>query len=87
MNARLDVAVSTRASQVSLDSLSTFVNTRLDVAVSTRASQTSVDALTATVDEQGALALRMQIEADLAEPDSHHGALFQLPAARTGTWS
>ena len=60
------------------------MNTRLDVAVSTRASQTSVDALTATVDEQGALALRMQIEADLAEPDSHHVALFQLPAAQDG---
>ena len=84
VNTRLDVAVSTRASQVSLDSLTTFVNSRLDVAVSTRASQTSVDALAATVDEQGALALRMQIEADLAEPDSHHVALFQLPAAQDG---
>jgi hypothetical protein len=84
VNARLDVAVSTRASQVSLDSLTTFVNNRLDVAVSTRASQSSVDALAATVDEQGALALRMAIEADLAKPDSHHVALFQLPAAQDG---
>ena len=84
VNARLDVAVSTRASQVSLDSLTTFVNNRLDVAVSTRASQASVDALSATVDEQGALALRMAIEADLAKPDSHHVALFQLPAAQDG---
>jgi hypothetical protein len=80
---RLDVAVSSRASQVSLDALSTFVNSRLDVAVSTRASQSSVDALSATVDEQGALALRMQIEADLSEP-SHQVALFQLPAAQDG---
>jgi hypothetical protein len=80
---RLDVAVSTRASQASLDSLTTFVNSRLDVAVSTRASQTSVDALTATVDEQGALALRMEIESDLSEP-SHQVALFQLPTAQDG---
>jgi hypothetical protein len=80
---RLDVAVSTRASQASLDSLTTFVNSRLDVAVSTRASQASLDALSATVDEQGALALRMEIESDLSEP-SHQVALFQLPAAQDG---
>jgi hypothetical protein len=83
VSTRLDVAVSTRASQASLDSLTTFVNQRLDVAVSTRASQSSLDALAATVDEQGALALRMQIESDLSEP-SHHVALFQLPAAQDG---
>lgn len=80
---RLDVAVSSRASQVSLDALSTLVNSRLDVAVSTRASQSSVDALSATVDEQGALALRMEIESDLSEP-SHQVALFELPAAQDG---
>ena len=83
VSTRLDVAVSTRASQASLDSLTTFVNSRLDVAVSTRASQTSLDALAATVDEQGALALRMAIEADFSEP-SHQVALFQLPVAQDG---
>ena len=53
---QLDVAVSTRATQTSvnaftatLNSLSTLVNQRLDVAVSTRATQTSVDAFTATL--------------------------------------
>jgi hypothetical protein len=48
---QLDVQVSTRASQVSLDSLtvnfnslSTLIGSRLDVAVSTRATQASLDA-------------------------------------------
>ena len=53
------------------------------MAVSTRASQTSLDALAATVDDQGAIALRMEIESDLSEP-SHQVALFQLPAAQDG---
>jgi hypothetical protein len=93
----LDAKISSRVSQTSFNAfttnfdafnvvfntLNTLVNTRLDVAVSTRASQTSVDALTATVDEQGALALRMEIESDLSEP-SHQVALFQLPAAQDG---
>jgi hypothetical protein len=52
----LDVQVSTRATQVSVDTLitnlsalSTLVNSRLDVAVSTRASQTSVNTLLTNV--------------------------------------
>lgn len=52
----LDVKVSTRATQVSVDALitnltalSTLVNSRLDVAVSTRASQTTVNTLLTNV--------------------------------------
>jgi hypothetical protein len=52
----LDVKVSTRATQVSVDALitnltalSTLVNSRLDVTVSSRASQTSVDTLLTNV--------------------------------------
>jgi hypothetical protein len=123
VNARLDVAVSTRASQTSLDglittvnSLNSLVNSRLDVAVSTRASQTSLtafnteftanatvvntkldsigtgvgnantklDALTVTVNDQGALDLRLKIEADLSEPGNHPIALFEVPASAGG---
>ena len=65
----LDVKVSTRATQTSLDtlttnfntfntsfnSLNTLVNSRLDVAVSTRASQTSLDALITTVNNLSTL--------------------------------
>lgn len=54
----LDVKVSTRATQVSVDTLitnlstlSTLVNSRLDVAVSTRASQTSVNTLLTNVND------------------------------------
>ena len=93
----LDAKISSRVSQtsfnafvtnfdafnVAFNNLSSLVNARLDVAVSTRASQASLDALAATVDEQGALALRMEIESDLSEP-SHQVALFQLPAAQDG---
>lgn len=123
VNDRLDVAVSTRSSQTSLDglistvnSLSTLVTNRLDVAVSTRASQTSLtafnteftanatvvntkldsigtgvgnantklDALTVTVNDQGALDLRLKIEADLSEPGNHPIALFEVPASAGG---
>jgi flagellar basal body-associated protein FliL len=55
----LDVKVSTRATQASLDSLttnfnalSTLVNSRLDVAVSTRATQTSLDSLSSLVNSR-----------------------------------
>ena len=120
---QLDVAVSTRATQTSVDSftatlnsLSTLVNQRLDVAVSTRATQSSLntfhneftanattvntkldgitsslasahtklDSLTITVNDQGALALRLQIEADLSEPGNHPVALFEVPASGGG---
>jgi hypothetical protein len=120
---QLDVQVSTRASQASvnaftqtLDSLSTLVNSRLDVAVSTRATQSSLntfhneftanattvnskldgisssldaandklDNLTVVVEDQGDLALRMQIEADLSEPGNHPVALFEVPASAGG---
>jgi hypothetical protein len=120
---QLDVQVSTRASQASvnaftqtLDSLSTLVNSRLDVAVSTRATQSSLntfhneftanattvnskldgisssldaandklDNLTVLVEDQGDLALRMQIEADLSEPGNHPVALFEVPASAGG---
>ena len=123
INSRLDVAVSTRATQTSVDaftatlnSLSTLVNSRLDVAVSTRATQTSLntfhseftsnatvvntkldgitssltsaheklDSLTIVVGDQGKLALRLQIEADLSEPGNHPVALFEVPASGGG---
>jgi hypothetical protein len=116
VNSRLDVAVSTRASQASLDILSGLINSRLDVAVSTRASQTSLntfhseftanalvvntkldgitsslasahtklDELGLAVGEQGKLALRLQIEADLSEPGNHPVALFEVPASAGG---
>ena len=116
INSRLDVAVSTRASQASLDILSTLINSRLDVAVSTRASQTSLntfhseftanatvvnskldgitssltsahiklDDLAIAVGDQGKLALRLQIEADLSEPGNHPVALFEIPASAGG---
>jgi hypothetical protein len=116
VNARLDVAVSTRATQASLDSLTSTVNSRLDVAVSTRATQasltafnneftanatvvntkldsigtgvgnanTKLDALTVTVNDQGALDLRLKIEADLSEPGNHPIALFEVPASAGG---
>jgi hypothetical protein len=123
VNSRLDVAVSTRATQSSLDgliatvnSLNTLVTSRLDVAVSTRASQTSLttfnteftanaavvntkldsisssvtsanqklDALTVTVNDQGALDLRLKIEEDLSQPGAHPIALFEVPAAQGG---
>ena len=119
----LDVKVSTRATQASLDSLTTtfnalntLINSRLDVAVSTRASQTSLtafnneftanatvvntkldsitssvnsanqklDALTIIVNDQGALDLRLKIEADLSEPGNHPIALFEVPASAGG---
>jgi hypothetical protein len=126
----LDVQVSTRATQVSVDTLitnlntlSTLVNSRLDVAVSTRATQTSVntlitnvntlqnsldvfhneftanaivvnnkldaantklDDLAITVSDQGALNLRIHIEADLADPGNHPLALFEVPEANGG---
>jgi hypothetical protein len=58
----LDVKVSTRATQSSLDSLttnfnalSTLINARLDVAVSTRATQTSLDGLITTVNSLNTL--------------------------------
>jgi hypothetical protein len=120
---QLDVAVSTRATQTSVDAfvanfntLSTLVNSRLDVAVSTRATQASLnafhnefttnattvntkldgitssvatansklDSLAITVGDQGALALRLQIEADLSEPGNHPVALFEVPASGGG---
>jgi hypothetical protein len=123
VNSRLDVAVSTRATQTSVDAftatlnnLSTLVNSRLDVAVSTRATQASLnafhnefttnattvntkldgitssvatansklDSLAITVGDQGALALRLQIEADLSEPGNHPVALFEVPASGGG---
>jgi len=116
VNNRLDVAVSTRATQASLDSLTSTVNSRLDVAVSTRATQasltafnneftanaavvnnkldsigtgvgnanTKLDALTVTVNDQGALDLRLKIEADLSEPGNHPIALFEVPASAGG---
>jgi hypothetical protein len=123
INSRLDVAVSTRASQTSLDTLTTnfntfntafnalntLINARLDVAVSTRATQASLDVfhneftanatvvntkldsantkldnLAITVSDQGALNLRLHIEADLSEPGAHPVALFEIPASGGG---
>ena len=116
INNRLDVAISTRASQTSLDSLTSTVNSRLDVAVSTRATQasldafsaaftanatvvnnkldsigtgvgnanTKLDALTVTVNDQGALDLRLKIEEDLSQPGAHPIALFEVPTSQGG---
>jgi hypothetical protein len=85
INSRLDVAVSTRATQASLDvfhseftSNATVVNTKLDSA------NTKLDSLAITVGDQGALNLRLHIEADLSEPGAHPVALFEVPASGGG---
>jgi len=52
LDARLDVAVSTRASQVSVDALEAKLDASLDETVSSRASQASVDALGTVVAQQ-----------------------------------
>ena len=92
VNSRLDVAVSTRATELSLDAFhsaftanATTVNTKLDGITSSLASaHTKLDSLTITVNDQGALALRLQIEADLSEPGNHPVALFEVPASGGG---
>lgn len=43
-----------------------------------------LDALTVTVNDQGALDLRLKIEADLSEPGNHPIALFEVPASAGG---
>jgi hypothetical protein len=92
VNSRLDVAVSTRATQASLNAFhnefttnATTVNTKLDGITSSVASANSkLDSLAITVGDQGALALRLQIEADLSEPGNHPVALFEVPASGGG---
>lgn len=88
---QLDVAVSTRATQLSLDTFhnafttnATTVNTKLDAITSSLGSaHTKLDELTITVNDQGKLALRLQIEADLSE-SGDPVALFEIPAAQNG---
>ena len=91
VNSRLDVAVSTRATQASLDQFNaqftanaTTVNTKLDtITSSVTLANTKLDSLAVTVGDQGTLALRLQIEADLSEPNNPV-ALFEIPAAQGG---
>jgi hypothetical protein len=62
-----------------------LVKDNLDVKVSTRATQTSVTALQTTVNNQGSLDLRLQIESDLSDPSTNSPiALFELPASQGG---
>jgi hypothetical protein len=92
INTRLDVVVSTRASQSSLNTFhseftanAAVVNTKLDGITSSLASvHNKIDSLTITVGDQGKLALRMQIEADLSDPGNHPVALFGVPASAGG---
>jgi hypothetical protein len=92
INTRLDVVVSTRASQSSLTTFhdeftanAAVVNTKLDGITSSLASvHSKIDSLTVTVGDQGKLALRMQIEADLSDPGNHPVALFGVPASAGG---
>jgi len=92
INARLDVAVSTRATQASLNAFNaqftanaTVVNTKLDsIGTGVGNANTKLDALTVTVNDQGALDLRLKIEADLSEPGNHPVALFEVPASAGG---
>jgi hypothetical protein len=92
VNSRLDVAVSTRATQSSLDTFhneftsnSTTVNSKLDgITSSLDAAHDKLDSLTVVVEDQGELALRMQIESDLSEPGNHPVALFEVPASQGG---
>jgi hypothetical protein len=92
INSRLDVAVSTRATQASLNAFqaeftanAAVVNTKLDGITSSLASvHNKLDSLAVVVNDQGKLALRMQIEADLSEPGNHPVALFETPASAGG---
>ncbi|HET7758564.1 MAG TPA: hypothetical protein VFK62_01460 [Gaiellaceae bacterium] len=43
-----------------------------------------LDALTITVNDQGALDLRLKIEEDLSQPGAHPIALFEVPASAGG---
>ena len=92
VNARLDVAVSTRASQASLTAFNaqftanaTVVNTKLDaITTGVGNANTKLDALTVTVNDQGALDLRLKIEEDLSQPGDHPIALFEVPSSAGG---
>ena len=77
INSRLDVAVSTRASQVSLNTFQNQFTTNATVV------NNKLDTLATTVGDQGALALRLEIESDLSETGDPV-ALFELPAASGG---
>lgn len=95
----LDVAVSTRATQTSVNTLLTNVNnlqnslnvfhsefTANAIVVNNKldAANTKLDDLAITVSDQGALNLRMHIEDDLADPGNHPLALFEVPEANGG---
>ena len=95
----LDVAVSTRATQTSVNTLLTNVNnlqnsvtvfhnefTANALVVNNKldAANTKLDDLAITVSDQGALNLRIHIEDDLADPGNHPLALFEVPEANGG---
>jgi hypothetical protein len=95
----LDVKISTRATQTSVDTLLTNVNTLQNsvtvfhneftansIVVNNKldAANTKLDNLAITVSDQGALNLRIHIEDDLADPGNHPLALFEVPEANGG---
>ena len=90
VNSRLDVAVSTRATQTSLNTFhseftsnATIVNTKLDGITSSLASaHDKLDSLMIVVGDQGKLALRLQIEADLSEPGTRLRCSRSRPRGR-----
>ncbi len=92
VNSRLDVAVSTRATQASLTAFNaeftanaTVVNSKLDsIGTAVGNANDKLDALTITVNDQGALDLRLKIEEDLSQPGAHPIALFEVPASAGG---
>ena len=63
----------------------TSAHTKLDGITSSLTSvHNKLDSLAVVVNDQGKLALRMQIEADLSEPGNHPVALFETPASAGG---
>jgi hypothetical protein len=95
----LDVTVSSRATQTSVNTLltnvnnlqtsltvfhneftanATIVNNKLDSANS------KLDSLAIVVGDQGALNLRIHIEAALSQPGNHPLALFEVPSSAGG---
>ncbi len=81
LDERLDVAVSSRASQQGVDDLAGVVNGRLDDAISSRASQHSLDALVGAVATQASLQALAQQAATQASVAALSQKLDALSAA------
>jgi len=90
VGANLDAALSTRATQASVNAVSTFVTANLNVPVSTRASQASIDAIAAKLNAVSDAVLRGKIEDGLAmgcPGNSGHNyriSTYYLPEANNG---